>query len=67
MGIDDALYMVADFRPALAIPMHYDSPKDAPRVNPEQFVDRHTELSEVIDGLGQVGVKVLDFEQSLDL
>ncbi len=67
MGVDDALHMVADFKPTTAIPMHYDSPKDAPRVNPGQFVDRHRELKGVIDGLDGVAVQVLDFEQSLEL
>lgn len=67
MGIDDALHMVADFKPSLAIPMHYDSPKDSPRVDPGQFVDRHRALTGTLEGLEQVEVKVLDFEQSLEL
>jgi L-ascorbate metabolism protein UlaG (beta-lactamase superfamily) len=67
MGIDDALHMVADFKPSLAIPMHYDSPKDSPRVDPSQFVTRHRELVGKLSGLEQVEVKVLDFEQSLEL
>jgi L-ascorbate metabolism protein UlaG (beta-lactamase superfamily) len=67
MGIDDALHMVADFQPKLAIPMHYDSPKDAPRVKPQDFVDRHAELITVLSGLEQVNSTILGFEDSIEL
>ena len=67
MGIDDALHMVADFKPNVAIPMHYDSPKDAPRVSPDQFVERHALLSGQLDGLEGVDVRILDFEEAIEL
>lgn len=40
MGIDDALVFASELKPKLAIPIHYDSPKDTGRVNPEEFVGK---------------------------
>lgn len=40
MGMDDALFFSHQLSPGLVIPIHYDSPKDLDRVNPEEFVAR---------------------------
>jgi L-ascorbate metabolism protein UlaG (beta-lactamase superfamily) len=40
MGVDDALVFAGDLKPHLAIPIHYDSPKDRDRVQPDDFISR---------------------------
>lgn len=67
MGIDDALHMVAECRPRIGIPMHYESPKDAPRVRPEDFVARAQALAGQFDGLADVEIRVMNNGDVLDL
>lgn len=44
MGIDDALVFAGELKPKLAIPLHYDSPKDVGRVDPEEFVSKSAQF-----------------------
>lgn len=67
MGIDDALFMASRFQPKVLVPMHYDSPKDAKRVRPEDFCRRADELRDSLDGLATIDVRVLGFRESMEL
>jgi L-ascorbate metabolism protein UlaG (beta-lactamase superfamily) len=67
MGFDDALYFCNQFGPRIIVPMHYDSPKDKARVNPQHFVERFRVLSGVLKELNHSEVKVLGFSETLEL
>lgn len=59
MGVDDAAVFASELKPKLAIPVHYDSPKDKDRVIPAEFVEKAR-------GLG-VDARVLAFGEELEL
>ncbi len=59
MGIDDAVYFARDLKPSLTIPIHYDSPKDTGRIDPDEFVRKATAA-----GLRS---RILRFNDDLDL
>ena len=44
MGIDDALVFASELRPKVVIPLHYDSPKDASRVDPHEFAEKASKV-----------------------
>jgi len=67
MGPDDAIVFTSQVQPKFVIPGHYDSPKDAVRVNADDFKERFDVLSNRIDALHNVEVKILDFGESLDI
>lgn len=58
MGLDDAVKAVELLRPAMAVPMHYDT-FDVIQANPEEFVSRVQKLG--------VKAKVLPVGQELEL
>jgi L-ascorbate metabolism protein UlaG (beta-lactamase superfamily) len=59
MGIDDALVFAGDLKPHLAIPIHYDSPKDTGRVDPNEFASKSARFG--------FSVKVLAFDEEIAL
>lgn len=59
MGIDDALVFAAGLKPKLAIPVHYDSPKDQGRVDPNEFAQKATRIG--------VPTRVMAFGEELSL
>lgn len=59
MGVDDAAVFAAGLKPKLAIPLHYDSPKDKDRVKPEDFTRKAGELG--------VDVRIMRFGEELEL
>lgn len=59
MGIDDALVFASELKPKIAIPIHYDSPKDKDRVDPKEF-----ELKGPKFGLQ---VRVLSFGEEIEM
>lgn len=67
MGIDDAIFMASSFRPKAVVPMHYDSPKDAQRVRPEDFCQRAEQLRASLDGLADTEVRMLSLRDSMEL
>jgi L-ascorbate metabolism protein UlaG (beta-lactamase superfamily) len=64
MGIDDSIVFTSHILPSVVIPGHYDSPKDAVRVNPDDFRARFAVLSDRIEALKNVSVEVLAFGES---
>lgn len=65
MGLDDSIVFTSQIEPKIVIPMHYDSPKDKIRINPQDFVDRFEELKSKIEGLNKIQVKILKFSESI--
>lgn len=61
MGIDDAVYFTRELKPQTVIPMHYDSPKDRGRVNPEAFIKHFQDDSSITAHLLSFG-KSFNFE-----
>ena len=59
MGIDDALVFCNELNPSIVIPMHYDSPKDLGRVNPEEFMTKGQAIG--------LNVQILKFGQEIVL
>jgi len=59
MGIDDALVFCCELTPPIVIPMHYDSPKDLGRVNPEEFKMKGQSIG--------LEVMILKFGQEIEL
>jgi L-ascorbate metabolism protein UlaG (beta-lactamase superfamily) len=59
MGIDDALVFSSELKPKLVIPMHYDSPKDKDRVNPDEFKTKANLLG--------LNVRILSFGEEITL
>lgn len=58
MGIDDAARFVRDINPRVAVPIHYDSPRDRGRVNPQEFADRLRDSG--------IDVRILDIGDTLE-
>jgi L-ascorbate metabolism protein UlaG (beta-lactamase superfamily) len=67
MGIDDALYFANEIKPRMIIPMHYDSPKDKERINPNHFVDRLSALSNSLKNLSATTVRILSFGEGIEI
>ena len=59
MGCDDAALFATQIAPRIAIPMHYDSPKDRGRVDPGAFAS-------ALAGSPATTVRILSFAESLD-
>jgi L-ascorbate metabolism protein UlaG (beta-lactamase superfamily) len=58
MGIDDAARFIRDINPQVAIPVHYDSPQDRGRVNPQELADQLRESA--------VDVRILDIGDTFE-
>lgn len=67
MGIDDSIVFTSQITPKRVIPIHYDSPKDSPRVNPQDFVNRFRVLSDRIESLKSVVPQVLQFGETISV
>jgi L-ascorbate metabolism protein UlaG (beta-lactamase superfamily) len=67
MGLDDSIIFTSSIEPKFVIPMHYDSPKDRGRINPNDFVKRLQELSERVDNLRNIKPIVLNFNSSFSI
>jgi len=65
MGLDDSIVFTSQIEPQVVIPMHYDSPKDKGRINPNDFVNRFNELTSKISNLSKTRVQVLNFNESI--
>lgn len=67
MGIDESIVFTSQIQPRYVIPMHYDSPKDKPRVNPEDFESRFKVLKGRIPTLTGVKIRILSFGDAINL
>lgn len=67
MGFDDALYFANEVKPKVVVPMHYNSPKDEPRVDPGDFVARGRALSSQLTHLSRIEFKILGIGEAFDV
>jgi L-ascorbate metabolism protein UlaG (beta-lactamase superfamily) len=58
MGIEDASRFIRDIGPQVAVPIHYDSPRDRGRVDPQEFADLLRESG--------INVRILDIGETFE-